>query len=393
MTRPEAGILTTLLIFPFAFFIALKLKNLKSTIYAIIIFSLLVLFLQYTFIYLIPPKKLAGESYDLIPEKYELYMLNLNEFEFTKNIKIANNKDSLKIEALKFRFSSDKKMLTNDFLEKYSTSNIFSFSKLTLHRFKVVLYDILNYVINLYIGITVINLFLFIVMIFGSYENRKFIIIIYLVPQVLFFLLLFSIDVFMKMPERIFVPLYTVFTVCNLWQMQRLKINPKFNKFSNIFLILIIISFSASSYYVILKHNSIKAQNKENIQIFDYLGNKFNNTTFLITLNSYSLLEHLDPLKNLDVNNNKLLPIVGWTINLPSYYKELKSISSSSDIYGFLNYICNNRNYIIISDEKFIEFLTSYFKILYNNEFKFVSEFEIPDIIKERDLNLYTIKK
>jgi hypothetical protein len=230
-------------------------------------------------------------------------------------------------------------------------------------------------------------------MIFGSYENRKFIIIIYLVPQVLFFLLLFSIDVFMKMPERIFVPLYTVFTVCNLWQMQRLKINPKFNKFSNIFLILIIISFSASSYYVILKHNSIKAQNKENIQIFDYLGNKFNNTTFLITLNSYSLLEHLDPLKNLDVNNNKLLPIVGWTINLPSYYKELKSISSSSDIYGFLNYICNNRNYIIISDEKFIEFLTSYFKILYNNEFKFVSEFEIPDIIKERDLNLYTIKK
>jgi hypothetical protein len=155
--------------------------------------------------------------------------------------------------------------------------------------------------------------------------------------------------------------------------------------------VFLILSFSLAVYCFSGNYRGVRNQSGENYETFLTLEKQYTNTTFLITLQSSFILGSLEPLKSLPLGSNKLLPINGYTTIMPSYYKELESICGSTNINDFFNYIKGRHDYLLISDDKFNEFLSRYFHSLYKNEISFVLETSTPDILKRRKLFLYRI--
>jgi len=87
------------------------------------------------------------------------------------------------------------------------------------------------------------------------------------------------------------------------------------------------------------RYNTVKKLNFENQQGFLNLGEKLNNITFILTHPAYILLDSYNPLGNLSLNSNKILPLIGRTTIMQFYTNELKAICNSSGVNDFLNCI------------------------------------------------------
>lgn len=388
MIRPAAAILSPLIIFPFALFTGLVLKKIKSTIYLVLALSLFVIILQFSHTLLLSP----GER-DC--EKFHGYWSNITEFDERKKMLYKNEQDSIKIAALNFRFVADRGMLNSNFLNAYSTSDIFYYDKIKSKGIKNPIVDLFIFFINPYRSLTILNIFIFCILFISYNKKGKNYLFYFLIPQTLFFVLLLSIYIFMKMPDRLFSPLFTVYTTCNILLLQITVLNFKFKKFlSFFFLVLIFISVGYSLNSNISNNIQSKTANAENMKILEILKNKFHDKTFLVTRSSLQIFGSIKVLDNMNLDNNdRILPIAGWTTIFPSYIKEIESVCKSKSIYDFFNYVRDHpQNFIFISNEDTNGFLVSYFKILYNLDLMFIKLNNIPDAMQEKGYYLYIIE-
>jgi hypothetical protein len=387
MTRPAAAILSPLLIFPFALLTGLVLKKLKSSIYLVLILSLFVIILQFSHTLLMSPG--VRDS-----DKFHAYWSNIAEFDKQKKMLYKNEQDSIKITALNFRFASDREMMNTNFLDTYSTSNIFYYDKIKSKGIKASIIDLFIFFINPYCGLTLLNLFIFGILLISYFKKGKYYLFYYLIPITLYFFLLLSIYIFMKMPDRLFSPLFTIYTICNLLLLQISELNFNFKKILPVFSVLIIISLGYALNLNIRDNIQSKTLNDENMQILETLGNKFSDKTFLITRSSLNIFASIKVLDNINLeSNNRIMPIAGWTTIFPSYIRELESICKSKTIYDFFNFIREHpQNFLIISNEGTNGFFVSYFKILYNLDLKFRMINNVPDVMQKRGYYLYIIE-
>lgn len=388
MTRPAAAILSPLLVFPFALLTGLVLKKFKISIYLVLILSLFVIILQFSHTLLMSP----GERDS---DKFHAYWSNIAEFDENKKIVYKSEQDSIKITALNFRFASDRDMMNNNFLDTYSTSKIFYYEKISSKGIKVSIIDLFIFFINPYRGLTLLSLFVFSVLSVSYYRKGGKYFLYYLIPQALFFFLILSIYIFMKMPDRLFSPLFTIYTTCSILLLQTSQLNFKIKKILYFFIVIIMISLWYALNLNIRDNIQSKAANNENMQILETLGNRFTDKTFLVTRSTLQIFGSIRVLDNINLhnNNNKIMPIAGWTTIFPSYIKEVESICKSGSIYSFFCYIKDHpQNFIIISNEATNGFLASYFKILYNLNLKFTKISNVSDIMQKRGYYLYIIE-
>lgn len=384
LIRPMGGLLSSLILIPVIIFFIIKSNNSRKLFYylASIYFIILILY-SYTQYF-----KPADEKHYL---DNLLKVANFMDWGIDKEVKNNNVQDSIKKQAAKNLFISDKQIINSEFLDKISSSNYFSYDKINISRIKSAVISTFQLSEKNYPGICLFYLITLGLLFYTNFKINKSSFWFVLIIQFIFFILFISISVFMKLPDRIFYPLSTIIITCNFILLSYSNLN--FIKNKKIFISILILAVSVIFSFISMekRYSALNNLNIENKECFSTLEREYKNTIFLITQPSYILFDGNGSLENLHLENNKTFPLIGWNTILPSYALEIKEMCKSSNINDFFNFLKNNNDFILISNTKFNLFLEIYFKTFYNNEIKFTQEPESPEILKKRDLYLYKI--
>lgn len=382
LIRPMAGLLTFFMLLPFIIYIGIKSKNTIFTFYfcgALLIFTLLL----YSSTQFFRP----AEEREII--EYGSKVANVVDFDYDIPVSLTTQRDSLKREAIKYFFVSDKQTISGGFLDTISSSHYISFSKFTFPRTRAAFIYTFLFLISDYPGCSLLYILVLIVILISLFKKNKFDFVFIFIIQIIFFLFLVLISILMKLPDRLLFPLYGIFIISNLFFLRYTDIKFILRNFALYSVAFIILSFGLSVRSISPRIGYIKNQNEENSKNFSILGAQFNNSTFIFTHPSSGMFTGIDALENLSLNNNKIFLLIGWTTILPSHRNELREICNSAELNDFINFIKNNSSFIIISDEKFNKFLSLYFRVIHNNELNFERLSSSPEVLKKRNLFLY----
>jgi hypothetical protein len=385
LIRPMGGFLSSLIVSPAIIFFAINSNKTRKLFYYLVSVYIIILML-YSYTQFIKPVEEKTYLDNL------LKVANFMDFGIDNTEDKINLQDSIKRQAVKNLFISDTKIINTEFLDKISSSNLFSINKIIPVRIKsAVIYSALT-AFKYYPGVTLFYLFTFVIIIYVNYKKIKYDFIFVLFIQFIFIMAVLSISVLMKLPDRVFFPLAGLMITCNIFLLNFSDFSFSKNKiktYSAVFLVLsAVISYPAMN----SRYSQLCNLNHKNKECFSLLDKNYGGTTFLITQPSYTLFDGSSSLENFSMQNNKTFPLIGWNTILPSYVLDLKKICSSADINDFFNYLKNNNSYVLISNDKFNMFLINYFKIFYNNDLKFIQIDEPSEILKKRDLYLYKIE-
>lgn len=385
LIRPMAGLLVSSLLLPFILYSGYKLKSLKYSVYFTIIMGFVVTLL------FISTQKFRPQD-ELIIRDYASKVINIIDFNYESPHSVLDYRDSLKKESIQNFFVSDREVLTDDYLERISSDNYLAYDKITLSRFKDSIRHTFYYLFKEYPGMTLLYISVFLAILIRSAKDPFKVILIFVLLQVFYFSSIVLIHTIMKLPERLFVPLYGILVVCLFFAIfvmpheDRLK-----RKIFNALPYLFIISLVVSLFTVYNNYKEINEENRLNTAVFNDIRESYVNKSLVLTTPSSILLGGLSPLKGLQIGNNRIFPFIGWTTFMPSYYRELKMLCGSEEINDFMSFVKGNPEYIFISNEYFNDFVSRYFLEFYENEIVFQEDPRTPQSLKNRDLKIYNV--
>ena len=385
LIRPMAGVLIAFLLMPFILYYGYKLKTFRYSVYFTIIMSCFVALL-----FISTQKFRPQNELDMI--KYGSTIANIVDFDYDTHGQLRNKQDSLKKEAIKNFFVSDRKVLTDDFLNIISSDNYLASDKLTFSRFKASLKYTSYYLFLEYPGMTFLYFSVFLVILTGiTMQNTKER-LIFILLQIINFSSIILIHTIMKLPERLFVPLYGIFIVCTIFILFILsREDDTKRKIFNTIPYLFMLAFILGLYSVYNNYRTIKYENRLNEAVFRDISENCRNKSIILTTPSSILLGGMNPINGLQTGNNRIFPFIGWTTFMPSYYRELKKLCGSESINDFMDFVRGNPDYIFVSNEKFNDFASRYFLVFYGNEIKFQEDPLTPQSLRSRGLFFYKV--
>lgn len=380
--RPMAAVVVSSLILPFILYYWAKSGKKKFSFLFACTFFLLTVFLY-----------ISSQSFRPQSEKESIKHYNsiarIIDYDYEKPGQLSNKQDSIKEKAIKYFFITDNPQISDEFINKISiTENIFS-DKSTIGRLKASFKYTSIYFYKDYLEITLIYLLLIIFIYYFVFKKNRQGLILFIIVQVIFFAAMIIINTFMKLPERLFVPLYGIFILSNICFFRFPAAEPLRRKTVLTLFAVLTVSFGICIVHTATKVKIVEKRSSDNYQTFSDLENTFNNTTFILGKPATLIADGFYPMKNIPMGSNKIFPFIGWTTTIPSYYKELAAICGSSNINDFINYLKNAKGFLFVSDDEFNNFLIDYFHTLYNNEISFIPEQSTPEILKRRSLSLY----
>jgi hypothetical protein len=271
-----------------------------------------------------------------------------------------------------------------------SSSHYISYEKITFQRIKAAIIYTSFFFYKDYPGAAIFNIFVITYALFTILKKSKKGFVFLLANQLIFLALLILVNIIMKLPDRLFVPIFEIYTIYNIFIIWDCELMHDFKKYKTA-IIVVVVSVLISMISLQKRIDSIKSLNKENEQCFLYLSSKFNNTTFLLSYPSSILLDKQDPMNNFSISSNKVFPLIGWTTIMPSYYNELKKICNSTEIIDFYDFVKDKPGFILISNDIFNSFLSTYLRMLYSYDLRFEVYQDTPGIFRNRNLYFYRI--
>ncbi|MFY9308419.1 MAG: hypothetical protein WAQ28_05135 [Bacteroidia bacterium] len=296
------------------------------------------------------------------------------------------------------RYCSDDKIITSEFLQKLSEgspqiedaekkkfeSEFGAFLKSTNNENSLM--KKLNY------GILIV----FLVFLLSAPKSHYFSFLRYFLFQLMFLTIIVGMSYYMKMPARIYNPLFVGLTLANiLFLFSLLNFNKRafyFCLLVPLFLVFVSIpAYSATNKQLLKKY---RQYGKINHQMIDEMNNSFSNTVFIPTnLRSWEMHTATDPLREINFKNGNSYVYLSIELSLaPETKEQLKDKFGTDNHAELFKNISEMKNVVFISDDAYNNFLRAYYHYLYNQDYEF-EKVGSPAFTQYTGLNFYRLKK
>lgn len=307
-------------------------------------------------------------------------------------------KDTMAYNALMYgRYCSDDKVISLEFLKKLTNNSPLLVSgnkKKFDDEFGAFLKSLdnensfakkLNYSL---LGVLLIGLFV-------SFKSNYISFLKYVLFQVFFIAVVAAMSYYMKLPARIYNPLFVLLTLGNIvFVFSILKFDKK--QFYYILLVpLLLLVFNISTYAKANKKliAEYKQYGQVNTMMVNDMNNKFQNTIFIPTnLRSWEMHNATDPIKEINFKNKNCYVYLSIELSLtPETKDQLINKFGTDDHSKLFKKISEMNNVVFISDESYNNFLRAYYHYLYNQDYYFEKVTEAP-FYQATGLNYYRLK-
>lgn len=218
----------------------------------------------------------------------------------------------------------------------------------------------------------------------------------YFLFQIMFLSVLIGMSYYMKMPARIYNPLFVGLTLANILFLFSLLNFNKRNLFLVVLVPLFLVVISLPSYSKTNKEliKKYRQYGKINHQMMNELNNTFSNTVFIPTnLRSWEMHTATDPIKEINFKNGNSYVYLSIELSLAPETKEQLVDKFGTDNHAELFIkISELKNVIFVSDDNYNNFLKAYYHYLYNQDYDF-EKVGSPAFSQYTGLNFYRLKK
>jgi len=364
--RPEGGFL---LLFIFALFsgVFIFLNKIQYGIYIsgllLVLFSVGII-LAFNYINTSVDQK-SDEA--IIPHIQTLY-----NYDIPHNITTTD--DSLKVQIITDGYFWDQNVITKQFLNKITPNrNLLNVFQINFNSF----IDSAKHLGFIWIknNLPLITVYLFILFSFCVFlyrTRRKTIMFQYLSTQVLYFIFIIILDIYYKMPHRLYTPLITLVFLVNtiFWLIINFDLC-QIPKFMVKFFVLIFMT--AAIIYCIKLNSKIDFLKSRKSGNYKYLADMdaFNHGK-VIVFNKHAifLFNGLDPLKTTPLSDRNNYIIWGWFNWYSSYKKFLFSLSGEKNFLEIMKYVLS-RDHMFLSSDENVQTLKNHINRFYNENIVF----------------------
>lgn len=239
-------------------------------------------------------------------------------------------------------------------------------------------------------------LLVFIVLLLSAPRTNYISFLRYFFFQILFLSILIGMSYYMKLPARIYNPLFVGLTLANiLFLFSLLYFNKRHLYFAlliPLFMLLISLPLYSKTNKALIK--TYRQYGKINHQMMDELNSSFSNTIFIPTnLRSWEMHTATDPVKEINFKNGNNYVYLSIELSLAPETKEQLIDKFGTDSHAELfKRISEMNNVVFISDDNYNNFLRAYYHYLYNQDYDF-ERIGTPAFSQYTGLNFYKLKK
>jgi hypothetical protein len=312
-----------------------------------------------------------------------------------------DRKDTIAYNAMiNARYCSDNKVITTDFIrsltnesplleradsKKFNDETGALFASLKGENLPVKMLEI-------GIAILILSWFLF------SPSSRILVLSKFVLLQLALVCIVIFMSYFMKMPARVFQPLLVILSFSNLLFVLSF-INFEKKQYRLLYIIpALLIFYSISAYSKANKSiiSDYKRYGRVNHEIVNDMNQQFRNTVFIPTnLRSWEFHNATDPVREINFKNNNSYVYLSIELSLaPETQDQMMDKFKTTDHAKLFLNISSMDNVVFLSDDKYNNFLRSYYHYLYNQDYYFEPAVGgTPSFYQSTGLNYYRLKK
>lgn len=362
--RPEGGqLLVGLLFIMLGFFFLMENKIVKTYLYAWIVLSTAVLLILGYDKLIETPERTADEK--TIP-----YIQTLINYQHPENLR--SMEDSLKINIALSGFFWDGDVMDQNFYHSVTPlKNYFDLLHTDVSRFTSALYHQLFILLKNHIMIAFIYSMILMAFLINFYKNNHIKqLFLFIIMHGSFWAMMTIVNVYYKMPHRLFTPMLVFIVLINLllthW-LKNVKISlpPLFSK------IIVVVSITALIIHFYKTHQRGVFLQTRCERNYEFIKNTCSINDYLIfyTHDALSVFNGLDPLKMTPLSDKNTYIISGWFNWYHAFRDKILLICSSYKFIDLINYTYAHQHMIISSDRN-IELIINHIKIFYKKNIR-----------------------